>query len=111
MENWADVDGRALLRGVDLAELSLDRALNVVQALLVDDHVVTTTLEVEEGKAKGFSRAQARSDLLEALGGTAGNGHRRGWDAATWGALPEHRASLQAAMAFAGGAAAPRAGP
>jgi len=38
--NWAYVDGRALLGGLDLETLRADRVLNVVQFIIADEAVV-----------------------------------------------------------------------
>lgn len=38
-DNWAEIDGKLLMKGVDLLELPLDRALNVLYALLMSTAV------------------------------------------------------------------------
>jgi hypothetical protein len=100
------------MAGIELADLALDRMLNVVVALAIDDRVVTTTLQVDEKRAELYNRERARSDFVGKVRGTgrAGGLDPHTWDRSTWGLLPEHRSATQVAMAAVGGPAPPRSG-
>jgi hypothetical protein len=98
------------MRGFDLQELPLDRALNVVVALMVDDAVPAWGIEAKRG-VEMFDRRRVRGEVLRELlaqiPATPAAGARPAAPAvperATWGLLPEHQAGLASAMRFVAG--------
>ncbi len=105
------MDGRALLAGVDLLDdnLPLDRALNVIEALMVDDAMPAVVVETKRG-AIVYDRVRVRSEIADridatqrAIGQTIPRRAGAAPDRQTWGLLPEHQAGLGAAMRFVGG--------
>jgi len=91
------------MSGIELAELPVDRMLNVVHSLAVDDEVLTHSIQVEEDKVEVFNRRRAREALSEQLGDEPATGEK--WDPDTWGLLPEHQAATRAALSLVGGPA------
>lgn len=105
------------MAGMELADLPLDRALNVITALAVDDATPAVIVETKKG-IETYDRRRVRRDVLAQLHGEATGGVRtqagraparakqvtsRTWDPATWGLLPEHQAAQRRAMGFAAG--------
>lgn len=112
-ENWADVDGQLTMRGIDIRQLPIGRALNVITAMVVDDAMPVVAVETKKG-IELFDRRRTRREMLAELNGGAADGGvpqsgvtRRNvsdtWDRETWGLTPEHQASARAAMGFAAG--------
>lgn len=114
-ENWADVDGRCLLAGIDIRSLPFGRALNIIAALAVDDATPVVTVETRKG-IEVYDRRRVRGEVLAAMNGaddraggaaqpavTRRQAPAERWDRETWGLLPEHQAGLRAAMGFAAG--------
>jgi len=46
-DNWNEIDGACLLRGIDIAELPWPRALNLVYALIMDGKDEKERLKIE----------------------------------------------------------------
>lgn len=104
------------MAGVELADLPLDRALNVLTAMAVDDAMPVVTVETRKG-VEVYDRRRVRGDVLAGLRGKGtevptGGGQvptvrrqaaREEWNRETWGLLPEHQAGVRAAMSFAAG--------
>lgn len=106
------------MAGVDLFRLPLDRALNVVTALMVDDRTPTLSVETKSG-VEVYDRDRARREVDATLSGKSDEAPtvdrqapsrprqaaRKGdsWDPETWGLLPEHQRAASAALRFTGG--------
>jgi len=74
---------------------------------MVEDQLPYTILEREEGKAEASTRELVKRMLNDSLGLAA---PYQAPDPETWGLLPEHQRSLQAAVGFIGGPATPQGG-
>lgn len=104
------------MRGIDLLALPLDRALNIVTALMVDDATPTLSVETKKG-VEVYDRNRVRREVDAALDRAsteapsrsvqaptrARQARKKDWDPSTWGLLPEHQAAQQRAMTFAAG--------
>lgn len=94
------------MAGIDLRELPLDRALNVITTLAVDDHIPLWSAETRKG-LEIYDRRRVRAELLDSLSkqrvAPRPAAETSSWNRDTWGLLPEHQASMRAAMAFVGG--------
>jgi hypothetical protein len=92
------------LNGVDLLALPAADMLDVIHHLLVDDQMVTASVQVADDRVDLYSRAKVRADLEDRLDEAAPDmtGSPADADRATWGTGGQQQAALAALFAQVG---------